>query len=181
MSPTLFFTHPLIIALLSALALRITGWLWWKSRGAGSLPGCGPGTPCKSVLKSRWSRVGSIPVSLLGSMLYAATIVASIAVYLGESTKIQHPARLALTALFPMIGGGTIWFIVLQRFILHRICKWCVISNLIGLFISVCVYKYVAAYGFNPGPLVFGFSSVVGLIVLQILIKPVGYQGGQPI
>ena len=156
-----FLTHPLIIALLSAVALRITAWLYIHDRKTAITDQAG-----QSVLKSHWARVGPIPVSLLASILYAVTILTTLLLYIHLPPQLL--CEKVLSAIAAMIAGGTLWFIALQRFILRRICKWCAISNFLGLFIAACIFKKLLDGNIDMGGLVFGLSSVVGLIAIQV-------------
>ena len=156
-----FLTHPLIIALLSTVALRITAWLFLHDQKTAT------DQTNHSVLQSHWSRVGPIPVSLLASVLYAATLVTALLLHFESS--LQPICEKILSAIAPMIAGGTLWFIILQRFILKRICKWCAIANFLGLFIAACLFKKLLNSGMDIRSVVVGSSGVVGLIVMQLL------------
>ena len=58
---------------LSLLALALSAYLGWHFLMGGSVIGCGGGSPCDSVLSSRWSAIGGVlPVSGLAAGAYLA-------------------------------------------------------------------------------------------------------------
>src|SRR5689334_12081204 len=65
-------------AILLGLALVLAIYLGWLSATGKPVAGCGPESGCGQILKSRWSQVLGMPVSLLGAGVYAFLFWASL-------------------------------------------------------------------------------------------------------
>ena len=98
---------------------------------------CGGSPDCSRVLGSSYSKVGGIPVALLGAMAYFSVFASATFAAFGYAR--------ARTALFPIIGAmflATLWFLYVQAFVLHAYCRYCLFSAAItfllaGLVIAV--------------------------------------------
>jgi uncharacterized membrane protein len=90
---------------------------------ANTIPPCVVGN-CELVLTSKFATVAGIPVALLGTLYYLAILVLVIGYF--ESKK----EVLLRTAMFATTLGllASIWFFVLQAFVLHAFCQFCLIS-----------------------------------------------------
>ena len=147
---------------LSALAgLLLSGWLLIQ-KASGSityLVGCGAGSGCANVLGSRWSQWFLVPVTALSLLLYAALLFFTF-----------KPRRLPLLAIATCLAGAALWFGVVQAFILHSFCPWCLTAHLIGLTCSILIFR---GYGSSQaGPLkpglMAGFAATALLIAGQV-------------
>jgi uncharacterized membrane protein len=121
-------------ALLSLVGLFVSAYLYlYKIGRIGSLA-CGSGG-CETVQLSPWSRVLGIEVSLVGVVGYTLLlVVALVALHAGAGSP--GPMRL-FTAL---AAGGvlfTAYLTVLELFVIHAICRWCVGSAVIIVSILV--------------------------------------------
>ncbi len=91
---------------------------------AGLNPACTAGASCVKVQTSQWSRLGGIPVALLGLIGYVG-IVGSLALPDREETRL---ATLGLT----LIGFGFSAYLTYRElFSIHAICEWCASSAVI--------------------------------------------------
>src|SRR5262245_44431071 len=99
------------VGILSLLAAVLAAFLLWTSLSGDSIPGCGSGSGCDSVLSSRFSRVGSVPVSALALPIFVMMSILAL----------RDRPRL-LPALAILAAGAAIWFISIQTFVLHRFC-----------------------------------------------------------
>src|SRR5215471_14046406 len=84
---------------------------------------CGGSPDCSRVLGSSYSKVGGIPVALLGAMAYFSVFASATFAAFGYAR--------ARTALFPIIGAmflATLWFLYVQAFVLHAYCRYCLLS-----------------------------------------------------
>ena len=121
-------------AFLSLAGLFISGYLYlYKIGMIGSLA-CGTGA-CETVQLSPWSRFAGIEVSLLGMLGYAGLLALSLA-SLQPGASQQWPMR----AMAVAAGIGvvfTLYLTYLELFVIHAICRWCVVSGVIIVAIFV--------------------------------------------
>jgi uncharacterized membrane protein len=98
----------------------------------GKAVGCGPDSGCDQVLQSKWSTFFGIPASLLALPLYGLLLVGTR----GLTGKIP-PVRQCQTWAWVLpcavaVAGAAVWFVVLQLFVLHKICAYCMTAHLAG-------------------------------------------------
>ncbi len=101
-----------------------------------SVPPCAIGG-CEVVLTSVYATVAGVPVALLGALYYLVVLVL-LKMYL--DTKKEIFARIAL--LLTIAGMlSTIYFFILQAFVLHAFCVYCIGSAITStaLFIGALV------------------------------------------
>lgn len=93
---------------------------------------------CDIVAQSKYSVLLGIPLSLLGAIFYAATIVL-ITYYLQRRTK-----RGLQNVVYVAIFGGlfSLYLFALQAFVINAWCFYCVISDTIGV-ISMILAIYL--------------------------------------
>lgn len=95
---------------------------------------------CETVLTSSYSNVAGIPVSLFGVLYYLAIAVSLIVFF---DSKKEFSLRLpALLSVFGLLAS--IWFSILQLFIIKAFCPYCAVSavtSLIIFIISVYILK----------------------------------------
>jgi uncharacterized membrane protein len=116
-------------ALLSLAGLFVSAYLYlYKIGKIGSLA-CGTGG-CETVQLSPWSRIAGLEVSFIGILGYAGLLLLSLA-------SLQPglvPQRWPTTILAVLSGTGivfTIYLTYLEVFVIHAICRWCVVSGVI--------------------------------------------------
>jgi uncharacterized membrane protein len=121
-------------AFLSLAGLFISGYLYlYKIGKIGSLA-CGTGG-CETVQLSPWSRFAGIEVSLLGVLGYAGLLALSLASVQAGASQ-QWPMR--ATAVAAGIGVAfTLYLTYLELFVIHAVCRWCVVSGVIIVAIFV--------------------------------------------
>jgi uncharacterized membrane protein/protein-disulfide isomerase len=112
-----------------------------------ALPGCQTG--CDEVLASRWSRVGGLPVSWPGALVYAALLVWS-----GGLARLRATggtwAVLALSWLVPL---AALWFVAVQAGLLGAFCRWCCGCHLAASLGVVALWRARAQAGGSKGGL----------------------------
>ncbi len=127
-----------------ALAFFLSIYLTLVSMSGEAVAGCGEGEKCQEVLSSRWSVVLGLPVSLAGSVLYAAMFVADLRARRGV---------IWWTAL-GLIVGGAVWFTALQAVVLRAFCPWCCVTHALAAGGAGLLYM-----GSRPGARTGGLSA----------------------
>jgi hypothetical protein len=98
-----------------------------------------------------------MPVALPAAAVYAAMIACAIL-----------NARVPLLALATLAAGAAVWFLVVQLFVLRRICIYCTITHAAAISAAVLVLRG----GADWFPMIIGAGVVVLLIALQLLTVP---------
>jgi len=126
-----------LIRLLMAGAIGISSYLAWTSLSGSAVAGCGPDSGCDKVLHSRWAYWLGIPVSLPALLLYLGVI--GITFRMSEKTSIAQQRKLwpLLVGASVVVIGVAIWFTVVQRFVLHSYCPYCLTAHGLGLLAAV--------------------------------------------
>lgn len=125
---------PLVMAGLAVIGLAIAVYLTTVHFAQGEVYCLGV-SGCDEVNKSPYSEVAGLPVSLLGSLLYAALI----GVLWAEASERLKPGE-ARPLLFGMALSGVLYYAYLtyvEVAILRAICIWCVASAVITAAIFV--------------------------------------------
>jgi uncharacterized membrane protein len=109
-------------------------------------PACTAGTACVKVQTSVWSKLGGVPVALLGLIGYAG-ILASLLLPDREVTRL---AMLGMT----LVGVGFSGYLTYRElFSIHAICEWCVSSAVIlSLLFIMSVIRYLMGDIRQPTP-----------------------------
>ncbi len=79
---------------------------------------------CDTVTTSVYSKIGPIPVALLG-LVYYLTIILLLVAYVDTRNKLL-PRIIAL--LTPLGLLASLWFVFVQLFLVKAICLYCMIS-----------------------------------------------------
>lgn len=119
--------------LFGLLAAGVAGYLAftaWQTRGTPW--GCGAGSGCEEVLRSRWSSLFGLPVSVLA-------VIVDLGLVWSLLRQVARPAagRIAV-ALSASIIVAALWFISLQAFVLKAYCPWCLVDHALGLTAAAC-------------------------------------------
>jgi len=108
----------------------------------GSIPPCKVVEGCEIVLTSSYSEVFGIPVALGGSLFYLLIAIGAFAYLEGKNEKMLRYA-MAIT-IFGLLAS--LWFLILQAFVLDSYCSYCILSIATStiLFVLACIvfYKY---------------------------------------
>src|SRR5436309_849371 len=147
-------------ALFAGCACALSVYLLLRSFSAAALPGCGAGGGCDAVLSSRWSKVGPVPVTGPGALLY---LVLSISALVGANPV------LGVSSLSIIAVGAALWFMLLQAIVVRRFCPYCTLAHLCGLAGGVVVLR--AGWSSNNAAtvLVIGLSALGALIAGQLI------------
>jgi uncharacterized membrane protein len=107
------------VAAIALVGLGIAGYLTYVHY-AGLHPLCLANGGCEKVQSSHWSKLGGVPVALLGLMGYAAILALLF---------VPGEAGLAGAALVALVGFGfSLYLTWAELFRIHAICQWCVAS-----------------------------------------------------
>jgi uncharacterized membrane protein len=111
------------------------------------IPPCSIGS-CEAVLTSSYATVAGIPVALGGTIYYFAFLVLLL---LYVDLKKEKYLRIALAS--SVFGfGASIYFFILQAFVLHAFCLYCMGSALTSttLFVTaIVIFKRYRGVGIN--------------------------------
>src|SRR5207253_9768944 len=86
---------------------------------------------CFRVLGSSYSKLGGIPVALLGAVSYFCVFAFATFAAFGY-------ARVRIL-LIPIVGAmflATLWFLYVQAFVLHAYCRYCLFSAAITFLLA---------------------------------------------
>lgn len=122
-------------AVLSLVGLFVAAYLYlYKIGRIGNLV-CGAGG-CETVQLSEWSRFFGIEVALIGAVGYLVMLAVAVAGLQPGLAARRWPAQLLL-----LLSGGALVFSAyltyLELYVIHAICRWCVVSAVIVLLIFV--------------------------------------------
>lgn len=126
-------------ALLSLIGLFVAAYLYLYKTGRIGTIACGTGG-CETVQLSEWSRFMGIEVALIGVVGYVLMLGVTIAGLQPAQALRRWPAYTLL-----LLSGGALLFsgylTYLELFVIHAICRWCVVSALIvlGIFIAAAL------------------------------------------
>lgn len=130
------------IIIWTMLALSVVGFIDAVYLAIKTLVGspitCYAFTGCDTVAQSKYSVLLGIPLSLLGAIFYAVTIVL-ITYYLQRKTK-RGLQQVLLVAIFG--GLFSLYLFALQAFVIQAWCFYCVVSDTIGV-ISMLLAIYL--------------------------------------
>src|SRR5436309_12183590 len=123
----------LLVRLLMAGAIGVSGYLAWTSLSGGAVAGCGPDSGCDKVLHSRWAYWLGIPVSVPALLVYVAVLGLSFRLGGKNPAAQQRKVWPLLVGAALMVMGGAIWFTGLQLFVIHSFCKFCMTGHALGV------------------------------------------------
>jgi uncharacterized membrane protein len=129
-------TLRITLLVLAVVGLGIASYLTYVHY-AGIKPACTAGESCTKVQTSVYSKLGGVPVALIGLLGYIA-IVASLLAPEGEN------ARLA-TMAFTLVGFGFSAYLTYRElFSIHAICEWCASSAVImTVLMSLSAWRFL--------------------------------------
>lgn len=121
------------MALLSLTGLFVSLYLYLYKIGKIGTLVCGTGG-CETVQLSPQSRFLGVEVSLIGVIGYAAMLVLALL-----ALQPRYAGRSWPASLLVLLSSGAVVFsgylTYLELFVIHAICRWCVVSALIILVI----------------------------------------------
>jgi uncharacterized membrane protein len=95
------------------------------------IPPCSAQFACETVLSSKWSAIGPIPLSLLGCFFYATVLTLSISLFLSHTT-IHTRLRFNPAIILMIVGISGLAFsaglLGIMGIVLKAWCLYCLIS-----------------------------------------------------
>src|SRR6516225_9413141 len=119
-----------IVAIVSVAGLADATYLTVQALSGETLS-CGGSPDCFRVLGSSYSKVGGIPVALIGALAYFSVFTFATFAAFGYGR-----ARLFLTLMVIVMFLSTLWFLYVQAFLLHAYCRYCLFSAAITFLIA---------------------------------------------
>src|SRR3989338_9316375 len=134
----------IIIALLSFLGFLDAAYLTIKHY-QGILPPCSV-SGCENVLTSRYATVGTLPISLLGSVYYLLVMGLSILKALNPKFEI----RILVLLIFSGFFVSVILFLI-QALIIHSFCQYCLFSEAVSILLifSIILLRLYKGTGYR--------------------------------
>lgn len=131
-------TRRMLTALVALVGLFVAMYLALYKSGAIGTLACGTGG-CETVQLSHWSTLFGLPVATWGVGFYALVFGLAFA---ATTERFGDSRRLSL-ALVLLTGWGVVfsaWLTYLELFVIHAICRWCVVSAVIAVAVFVLAY-----------------------------------------
>jgi uncharacterized membrane protein len=131
------------IVLLALVGLLVATYLWLYKIGVLGELQCGTGS-CEYVQASRYAELFGIPVAFYGVVGYAALFGVGLA---GLQPRFAKDRRVsAVLGLLSTAGFAfTLYLTAIELFVLHAVCRWCVVSA--GIMTAVWVLCLVDRRG----------------------------------
>ncbi len=117
------------VALLSLIGMLVATYLYLYKLGLIGVLACGAGG-CETVQLSRWSEFLGVDVALIGVLGYALLLGVAV----GGLQPAARDRRWPAVTLLALSGGAllfTAYLTALELFVIHAICRWCVVSAVI--------------------------------------------------
>jgi uncharacterized membrane protein len=127
----------MLTTLVALVGFFVAAYLALYKTGVIGTLACGSGG-CETVQTSRWAEFLGVPVAVWGVAFYA--LVFALA-FLGTLERSADSRPLA-TAMLILTGWGVVfsgWLTYLELFVIHAICRWCVVSAVIAAVLFVLV------------------------------------------
>jgi uncharacterized membrane protein len=140
-------------ALMSLVGVFVAVYLYLYKLGQIGTIVCGTGG-CETVQLSPWSEFMGVDVALIGVIGYVVMLGVAVAGLQPAAATRRWPARWLV-----VLSGGALLFSAyltyLELFVIHAICRWCVVSALIvlGIFIAAVLdWRQATPLPATPSP-----------------------------
>lgn len=161
------------MTLLGVIALALCIFMAVHAMNGTHMIGCSAGSSCDSVMNSRWSSLfGLIPVSLPAAGLYLAFLLCCVAGAVSDDEELRTMARNCMIAIAGAVSVASIWFIALQLFAVHNLCRYCMAAHTVGIIISIAVIMRFFSDKKSRMWLAGGAFAGVVFAVIQLLTAP---------
>ena len=160
----------LLAVALATVALGVALYLSVQAIFDSPVAGCGASGGCGAVLASPWSKVGPVPVSLLGVSVYVAVLGGLALRWVSPGS--QKAADFVLLAASPAMLVSAAWFTYVQFVEIGEFCPYCMVDHGIGVLLGVMLpVKLLTKGSIKPaGPMLLGVAGGLGMIGMQQLL-----------
>jgi uncharacterized membrane protein len=120
----------MVVAALSLIGAFVATYLLLYKLGVFGTIICGD-AGCETVQASPWAYLFGIPVAAWGLAAYAAIFATA---FLGTQPRFADRTWVALT-LVTLTGGAflfSVYLSILEEFVIHAWCQWCIVSAVIA-------------------------------------------------
>lgn len=101
----------------------------------GETAGCVVAKGCSDVLGSKYASVGPVPLAALGALGYFAAFSSAIL-----AAFEYRPFKTLLMLLIQGMFAVTLWLLLVQAFVLHAFCDYCLLSAAITLLLTATIF-----------------------------------------
>jgi len=108
----------------------------------GETAGCIVTKGCAEVLGSKYAVIGKIPLAAVGALAYFVAFSLAILAAFGYR-RVEIFLMLLVQAMF----AATLWLLMLQAFVLHAFCDYCLLSAAVTFLLTATVF---AAHLLSP-------------------------------
>jgi uncharacterized membrane protein len=120
-------------ALLSLVGLADAIYLTVKRLNGGGYR-CTITSGCEEVLTSAYATIGGVPLAVLGALAYFTVFsLATLAIFGNQA------ANTLLFYLVALMFAFTIWLFIVQAFVLHAFCQFCLLSGAVTLLLALII------------------------------------------
>jgi uncharacterized membrane protein len=127
---------------LSVVGLGLAGYLTYEhytSSASLSCPAGGGIVDCLKVTTSQYSKIGGVPVALLGLVFFVVMVPLQTRPAWASPSPVLRTARV----VWSVVGVGTaVWLVYTELFKLHAVCLWCTFVHIVSLLLFI-----VTAFG----------------------------------
>lgn len=124
---------PILMILLSLIGLADSIYLTVKHYTGGIVP-CTLTSNCEQVLNSSYATIGGVPLAALGALAYFIVFSFSTLAAFGNMW-----ARSLLFYVVLLMFAFSIWLFILQAFVLHAFCQFCLLSAATTLLLTLLI------------------------------------------
>ncbi len=159
------------LRILSANAVGLSIYLAWVAFTSGKVAGCGGGVfDCSPILRSKWSTLFGVPVSVPAIVLYATVL--GLLMVPSTLNRIADLRWLLISVAAFSAGLGALWFIGLQFLWLRHLCPYCLGVHACGLVMAgLIAWKAPAGRSMTRRLAALAILPVGFLVVSQILMQ----------
>lgn len=123
----------LLILIFSLLGIADAGYISY-SQAMGIIPPCSSNFRCETVLLSEWSKIGPVPLSVMGVLFYSTFLVLGILNYFEVRDIGFRSYRLPLRYILVAWGSFgllfSLYLVVIMGVVIKAWCFYCLLSAL---------------------------------------------------
>jgi len=95
---------------------------------------CGGSSDCFTVLGSKYAKIGGLPVAGFGLFAYYTAFSSATFAAFGH-VRARQMFTIIIWAMFAM----TLWLLIVQAFLLHAFCRYCLFSAALVFMLTAAV------------------------------------------